>query len=130
MNLGGRRALVTGVSRRAGIGYAIARRLLEAEAAVFIQGWTEHDAAQPWGGEPGGTAAVAGELDVPFAEVDFADPAAPEGLVAAAAETVAAAVRTAGLVVKTRLPFLMSLAGTLVVELAGPIRTLFWPGAV
>lgn len=86
MNLGGRNALVTGVSRRAGIGYAVARRLREAGAAVFLQGWTPHDEAQPWGAEPGGTEAVAGELDVPFAEVDFADAAAPEELVAAAAD--------------------------------------------
>jgi 3-oxoacyl-[acyl-carrier protein] reductase len=88
MNLTGRHALVTGVSRRAGIGYSIARRLLDAGAAVFVQGWAEHDAAQPWGSEPGGTASVAGELEVPFAEVDFSDPAAPERLVAAAAAAV------------------------------------------
>jgi 3-oxoacyl-[acyl-carrier protein] reductase len=88
MDLRGRNALVTGVSRRAGIGYAIARRLMDAGAAVFVQGWTEHDAAQPWGSEPGGTETVAGELDAPFAEVDFADPAAPEQLVAAATEAL------------------------------------------
>jgi 3-oxoacyl-[acyl-carrier protein] reductase len=88
MHPGGRNALVTGVSRRAGIGYAIARRLMEAGAAVFVQGWTEHDAAQPWGSEPGGTETVAAELAAPFAEVDFADPTAPEQLVAAAAEAL------------------------------------------
>ena len=88
MGLSGRNALVTGVSRRAGIGYSIAHRLVDAGAAVFVQGWTEHDAGQPWGSEPGGTKAVAGELGVPFAEVDFADPAAPEQLVAAAAEAL------------------------------------------
>lgn len=88
MNLSGRNALVTGVSRRAGIGYSIARQLLEAGAAVFIQGWTPHDTAQPWGSEPGGTEGVAGELGVPFAEVDFADPSGPEQLVAAAAAAV------------------------------------------
>ena len=38
-----RNALVTGVSRRAGIGFAIARRLEEAGAHVFTQGWTPHD---------------------------------------------------------------------------------------
>ena len=88
MSLGGRNALVTGVSRRAGIGYSIARRLLEAGAAVFVQGWTEHDAEQPWGAEPGGTEAVARELEAPFAEIDFADSAAPEGLVATAADAL------------------------------------------
>ena len=35
-----RSALVTGVSRRAGIGFAIARRLQDAGAQVFIHGWT------------------------------------------------------------------------------------------
>jgi 3-oxoacyl-[acyl-carrier protein] reductase len=35
-----RTALVTGVSRRAGIGFAIVRRLQGAGAQVFIQGWT------------------------------------------------------------------------------------------
>ena len=73
MELGGRNALVTGVSRRAGIGYAIARRLLDAGASVFIQGWTPHDAAQHWGAEPGGTESVARDLGVPFAEGDFED---------------------------------------------------------
>jgi 3-oxoacyl-[acyl-carrier protein] reductase len=76
---------VTGVSRRAGIGYAIARRLLDAGAAVFVHGWTPHDAMQQWGAEPGGTEGVAGELNVPFAEEDFADPDAPGRVVSAAA---------------------------------------------
>ena len=88
MSLAGRNALVTGVNRRDGIGYAIARRLLDAGAAVFVHGWTEHDAAQSWGAEPGGTEAVASELGTPFAELDLADPSAPAELVAAATEAV------------------------------------------
>jgi 3-oxoacyl-[acyl-carrier protein] reductase len=76
---------VTGVSRRAGIGYAIARRLLDAGAAVFVHGWTPHDAMQQWGAEPGGTEGVAGELNVTFVEEDFADPDAPGRVVSAAA---------------------------------------------
>jgi 3-oxoacyl-[acyl-carrier protein] reductase len=76
------------VSRQAGIGYAITRRLLEAGAAVFIQGWTPHDAAQSWGAEPGGTEAVASELSVPFVEADFADAEAPERVVVAAQEAL------------------------------------------
>jgi 3-oxoacyl-[acyl-carrier protein] reductase len=82
--LAGRAALVTGVSRRAGIGFAIARRLLDAGASVFIHGWAQHDAAQPWGAEPGGTEAVARELGVEHAEADFADAEAPARIVAAA----------------------------------------------
>jgi len=84
VDLTGRNALVTGVSRRAGIGFAVAGHLLGAGAAVFVQGWTAHDATQPWGAEPGGTAAVAEELGVPFLEADFADAAAPERVVATA----------------------------------------------
>ena len=41
-----RNALVTGVSRRAGIGFAIARRLRKPARSVFTQGWTPHDAAR------------------------------------------------------------------------------------
>ena len=88
MPLAGRNALVTGASRRAGIGYSIARHLRDAGAAVFIHGWTAHDAGQRWGPEPGGTETVAGELAVPFLEADFADAVAPERVVAAAAQTL------------------------------------------
>jgi 3-oxoacyl-[acyl-carrier protein] reductase len=81
-------ALVTGASRRAGIGYAIAKRLLAEGHAVFIHGWTPHDQAQPWGGEPEGTAAVAQELSVPFVEANFAEPDAPARVVEAAHEAL------------------------------------------
>lgn len=84
MRLDNRNALVTGVSRRAGIGFAIARRLLDAGAAVFIHGWSSHDASQDWAAEGGGTATIARELGVAFIEADFADPAAPEQVVDAA----------------------------------------------
>ena len=85
MDLTGRNALVTGVSRRAGIGYAVTRRLLAAGASVFIHGWTPHDATQRWGADPGGSEAIAAELGVPFLEADFADAEAPARVVAAAA---------------------------------------------
>jgi 3-oxoacyl-[acyl-carrier protein] reductase len=76
-----RNALVTGVGRRAGIGFAIARRLEEAGAQVFTQGWTPHDAAQPWGAD--GTV-------TPSLEADFADPDAPARVVEAAREKLGA----------------------------------------
>jgi 3-oxoacyl-[acyl-carrier protein] reductase len=76
-----RNALVTGVSRRAGIGYAIVRRLEAAGAQVFTQGWTPHDAAQAWGADE--------TLKASF-EADFADAAAPARVVAAAREALGA----------------------------------------
>ena len=88
MTLAGRSALVTGVSRRAGIGFAVARQLLDAGASVFAHGWTPHDTAQPWGAERGGTEAVARELGIPFREADFADPTAPAEVVAAARDAL------------------------------------------
>jgi 3-oxoacyl-[acyl-carrier protein] reductase len=83
-----RNALVTGVSRRAGIGYAIVRRLQENDVRIFVQGWTPHDEAQDWGAEPGGTEGVAGELGVPFLEADFAEPDAPARVIAAARDAL------------------------------------------
>jgi 3-oxoacyl-[acyl-carrier protein] reductase len=49
--LAGRRVLITGVSRRAGIAYALAWRLAAEGASVFASGWAAHDAAQPWGAD-------------------------------------------------------------------------------
>ena len=88
MRFAGRNALVTGVSRRAGIGYTVARRLLDDGVGVFVHGWAAHDAGQRWGAEPGGTGAIARELGVPFVEADFADAEAPARVVAAAAEAL------------------------------------------
>ncbi|GAB2849527.1 SDR family oxidoreductase [Microbacterium insulae] len=47
----GRTALVTGVSRRRGIGFAVAQRFAELGADVFVHHYSPHDAAQPWGGD-------------------------------------------------------------------------------
>jgi 3-oxoacyl-[acyl-carrier protein] reductase len=80
--MAGRVAVVTGVSRRAGIGFAIARTLLESGMSVFIQSWTPHDAEQPWGSESEGIVGViealrehGGRLE--HVEADFALPDAP-----------------------------------------------------
>lgn len=49
--LRGRSVLVTGVSRRAGIGYALACRLAAYGASVFCHHHSAHDEDQPWGAD-------------------------------------------------------------------------------
>jgi 3-oxoacyl-[acyl-carrier protein] reductase len=93
--LAGRVAVVTGVSRRVGIGLAVARRLAALGAGLFVTSWTAHDREQPWGADPGGIDAVLAELgggDAPGAgrvehlEADFQDPEAPDRVMAAAVQ--------------------------------------------
>ena len=93
--LAGRTAIVTGVSRRAGIGYAVAGRLATRGAAVLAHSWAPHDAEQPWGADPlgpdGVVAALRAELPpgagrVEHHAADLADPQAPAALLALAAD--------------------------------------------
>jgi 3-oxoacyl-[acyl-carrier protein] reductase len=80
-------ALVTGVSRRKGIAFAVARRLIERGDRVVVQSWAPHDAEQPWGADE--VDAVLADLGNPaHLEVDLADPEAPARLVAAARDAV------------------------------------------
>ena len=55
-------ALITGGSRRRGIGAALARRLLADGASVLASGWQPHDAEMTWGADPGGTSALLEDL--------------------------------------------------------------------
>ncbi|MFE9105007.1 SDR family oxidoreductase [Actinomadura geliboluensis] len=87
--LAGRVAVVTGVGRRAGIGFAIARELLAAGASVLAQSWTPHDEEQPWGAEPvEDVLAALGGTGPRLAHVaaDFAEPDAPGRVVREAVE--------------------------------------------
>ncbi len=93
--LRGRVAVVTGVSRRIGIGYAIARRLAASGASLFLHHYAPHDHEQPWGADPDGPDAVTGSVAEALADgaatvrdlsLDLAAPQAPEQLIAAARE--------------------------------------------
>ncbi|MGH2542606.1 MAG: SDR family oxidoreductase, partial [Ardenticatenaceae bacterium] len=97
--LEGRVALVTGVSRRIGIGFAIASRLASMGADLFIHSFAPYDREQPWGavrqvhdaGDPGSTGVILSDLRkhgtrVEHLEADFIDPQAPVQTINAAAE--------------------------------------------
>ena len=93
--LRGRAAVVTGVSRRAGIGYAVARRLASLGATVFMHHYRPHDRDQPWGEDPSGLQAVISGVrgalagagaSVHDTELDLALPDAPARLINAAAD--------------------------------------------
>ncbi|NLT30357.1 MAG: SDR family oxidoreductase [Propionibacterium sp.] len=85
--LRGRVALVSGVSRRQGIGFAIASRLVARGADLFLTHHRPHDEDQPWGGDD--LEALVEELrekrDVPSQRivdmaVDLAEDEAPEAV--------------------------------------------------
>lgn len=85
--LAGRTALVTGVSRRKGIGYAIARELADLGANVFTHHFAPHDADQPWGKDDldlvhqGVTSALRGSAVAGHASADLRDPEQLDSLV-------------------------------------------------
>jgi 3-oxoacyl-[acyl-carrier protein] reductase len=94
--LRGRRALVTGASRRAGIGHAVARRLASYGASVYLHHHRAHDEARPWGADPDGPdglAASVREAAVPGALVahgpgDLTGPGAPARLIEEATDAL------------------------------------------
>ncbi|MFE1592193.1 SDR family oxidoreductase [Nocardia sp. NPDC058705] len=86
--LSGRVAVVTGVSRRGGIGFAVARRLARQGATLFLTHWAPHDAEQPWGAQdPGDVCRELGEITrVADIAVDLAAPTAAQAVIDAAVD--------------------------------------------
>lgn len=88
-------AVVTGVSRRQGIGCAIARRLLADGLQVVIHSWAAHDADQLWSPDPGEQSRVIEQLGglgdrLDHIEADFAAPDAPRRVIEHAVDRSAA----------------------------------------
>lgn len=85
-------AVITGASRRCGIGYALARKLGTMGADLYLQGWRNHDAEWPWGEDPDGAQALTEDLRretgsrVEYIDADFEDPNAPENVIQGAVE--------------------------------------------
>ena len=87
----GRVALVTGVSRRRGIGTAICRALAANGADVFFSHWLPFDRTQPVGADPDAPAALQEELRrtgvrAEGIEIDLSLPDSPGRLLDAVAE--------------------------------------------
>lgn len=71
-------ALVTGVSRRAGIAWRTAEHLQHLGWALSTSGWPAHDEEQPWGGD----SQPPESAEWNWQAADLADPVVPERLVA------------------------------------------------
>ena len=85
--LAGRTVVVTGVSRRAGIGHAVACRAADLGASLLCHHFSPHDAEQPWGADSVGATLdsvrghlVAGARLIDI-EADVCDPEAPQAVI-------------------------------------------------
>lgn len=91
-SLRGRVAVVTGVSRRRGIGFAVASHLAAMGADLYLHHFSPHDAAHPWGADD--VAAVMDELRgrlrpgarLEDVSLDLAAPLAADRLITGAVE--------------------------------------------
>ena len=90
----GRGMIVTGVSRRRGIGFAVAVRLAELGANVIIHHYSPNDAEQPWGADDldevrtGIRSALVDGARFGDLGADMADPLAPARVVDAAVAAI------------------------------------------
>jgi 3-oxoacyl-[acyl-carrier protein] reductase len=89
--LAGRVALVTGVSRRKGLGFAIAQQLAIMGADVFIHSYSPYDVDREWGADLDGSSALLTELQsygtrIAQAEGNFLDREVPQQIVNAAVQ--------------------------------------------
>ena len=80
--LAGKVAVVTGVTRRAGLGAAVARELVEGGAAVFVTHFRRYDQRQAWGVADGEPESILRALGARAAgiELDLGTPSAPADL--------------------------------------------------
>jgi len=80
--------LITGVSRKKGIGFGVAKILAQNGYNLFLQGFPTFDATKQWGIDPGGLKAIGEELkgtgsQLETMECDFSFKQAPNQLIAA-----------------------------------------------
>jgi 3-oxoacyl-[acyl-carrier protein] reductase len=89
--LAGRVALITGVSRKRGIGFSTAKRLAQHGADLFLQGWTPYDRHKYQNVKPEAVPDLVSELRatgrrVEYLEADFQDPHTPAQLIQTAVQ--------------------------------------------
>jgi len=82
-NLAGRIAIVTGATRRMGIGAAICRELAGRGADIAFTHWNDYDRNMPWGGDEDGPGLLKTELEscgvrVLSIQADLSNPDSPK----------------------------------------------------